>query len=58
MNTPRKLKPISHEDLQSAIRKFKQNGGIIKKLPDQPLAAVHIVGVKRGYMEAIPEGAA
>ncbi|MDH4224539.1 MAG: hypothetical protein OEW12_02705 [Deltaproteobacteria bacterium] len=26
---------ISHQDVMDAIRKFREEGGIIKKLPDQ-----------------------
>jgi len=55
MNTQRKTTPITHEELQAAIRKFQQAGGIITKLPDQPILEQQCVAVKWGYLEASPE---
>ena len=46
MTTKKEIKTISHEDLQAAIRKFKDNGGIIQKLPDQKSYTHKGVGVK------------
>lgn len=36
MRGHRKQQPeVTHEDLQQAIRRFKQRGGLVKKLPDE-----------------------
>jgi hypothetical protein len=44
MNTTRKAVQITHEELQLAIRRFQQNGGIIVKLPEQKAYAHQVVG--------------
>jgi hypothetical protein len=44
-------KTISQKDLQAAIRKFKENGGIIQKLPDQKSYTNQGVGVKWANVE-------
>lgn len=45
-------KTISHEELQAAIRKFQQSGGIIQKLPDQKSYSHQGVGVKFANVES------
>ena len=41
-----KGKKISEEELNSAIRKFLQEGGIIQKLPDQKNVNSQAVGMR------------
>ncbi|HEX7929232.1 MAG TPA: hypothetical protein VF678_16670 [bacterium] len=45
-------KTVSHEELQAAIRKFQQSGGIIQKLPDQKSYSHQGVGVKFANVES------
>jgi len=45
-------KKISNEELQAAIRKFQQNGGIIQKLPDQKGYSHQGVAVKFANVES------
>ena len=40
----KKQKNISEEELNRAVRKFIDSGGIIKKLPDQKSAQLNRVG--------------
>jgi hypothetical protein len=41
-------KQITHDQLEAAIRKFQNNGGMIRKLPDQKSFSSKLVGVKAG----------
>lgn len=52
MGAIRKAAPITHEELQIAIRKFQKSGGIIQKLPDQKACAPHAVGGKGDGVDA------
>jgi len=47
-----KAAPVTHEELQEAIRRFQMNGGIIHKLPDQKLAGHHAAASKEGLAES------
>jgi hypothetical protein len=51
MNAQHKPTLITHEELQAAIRKFQQAGGIITKLPDQPTHGQQSVAVKWGFLD-------
>lgn len=51
MSKMKESKTISHEELQAAIRKFKENGGIIEKLPDQKSYSHQGVSVKYSNVE-------
>lgn len=44
---------ISHEEVQRAIDKFKSQGGLIKRLPDQRAPARTLVGGKYAEFEVI-----
>jgi hypothetical protein len=52
MNTTRKPVQISHEELQVAIRRFQQNGGIIQKLPDQKPLSHQAVGSMESMLQS------
>jgi len=52
MGTTRKPVPITHDELQVAIRKFQKSGGIIQKLPDQKAYAHHAVGSQGDSVDA------
>ncbi|MBI3991966.1 MAG: hypothetical protein HY342_01725 [Candidatus Lambdaproteobacteria bacterium] len=46
-NNPKSKKTITQEDVAQAIKKFKANGGIIVKLPDQEFRSNKVVGSER-----------
>lgn len=56
MKAPKATKTVTHEQLQAAIRRFQENGGIIKKLPDQKSYTHQMVGMKWASLETF-EGA-
>lgn len=53
MKAPKDTKTVTHEQLQAAIRKFQENGGIIKKLPDQKSYTHQMVGTKWASLETL-----
>jgi hypothetical protein len=57
MSKPRAMKPITQEELQIAIRKFRKQGGIIRKLPDQKSIGQRAVSTKEGHAQAVPDAA-
>lgn len=57
MSKPSAIKPITQEELQTAIRKFKQEGGIIQKLPAQKSIGQQAVSMKEGHAEGLPDSA-
>jgi hypothetical protein len=46
---------ISHTDVSKAIQKFKRQGGLIRRLPDQVLPKGMLVGGKFAMYETIFE---
>ena len=46
---------ISHTDITKAIQKFKKEGGLIKRLPEQVVPKGILVGGKFGMFESIFE---
>lgn len=42
---------ITEEEVQAAIKKFLQSGGIINKLPDQKTVSARLVGKRWGSTE-------
>ena len=55
MATQRMTTPITHEELQAALRRFQKAGGIIRKLPDQPTLEQPSVAMKWGFLATQPE---
>ncbi len=51
----RKEQAISREQIQEALKRFQQQGGLAKKLPDQVTPARNLVGAKFGALEAVSE---
>ena len=50
-------KPIlSHGDISKALQKFKEQGGLIKRLPDQKVLKGTLVGGKFGVYESVFDG--
>lgn len=52
----KKQEPITHEDIQQALKKFHQNGGLIIRLPDEKKLPRHLVGSKWGTYDLVNEG--
>ena len=48
---------ISREEIQQALAKFKREGGLIKKLPDEPTPLHMLVGNKWAMYESPMEAA-
>jgi hypothetical protein len=48
---------LSHADVSKALMKFKQSGGLIKRLPDQVVPKSVMVGGKFSVYETVLEGA-
>jgi hypothetical protein len=49
-------KPVlSHADISKALQKFKEQGGLIKQLPEQRVLKGAMVGGKFGIYEAVFE---
>jgi hypothetical protein len=47
---------ISEEDIQQALVKFKTEGGLIKKLPDEVALRPLVIGRKYGTFEILFDG--
>jgi hypothetical protein len=52
MRASKQANTLTHEQLQAAIRKFQEQGGIIKKLPDQKTYTHQMVGMKWASLES------
>lgn len=49
-------KPVlTHSDIAKALQKFKEQGGLIKQLPDQKVLKGAMVGGKFGIYESVFE---
>ena len=46
---------IREEDIQKALKKFQESGGLIKRLPDQINPNRSLVGAKYGVYEAVED---
>lgn len=46
---------ISPEEVQQALKKFQEKGGLIKKLPDQVAIRSNMVGSKWAMFELVGE---
>ena len=53
MRKSNKKPTLSHADVQKALQKFKQQGGLIKRLPDQVVLKGALVGGKFGVYESV-----
>lgn len=54
----KKQQSVSELEIQEALRKFKERGGLIKKLPDEVVPSHNLVGSRWAQYEAIQEGGA
>lgn len=52
----RKQVTITHEDVQHAMRKFLDQGGLVKRLPDEVTPRGGRVGVQHAVYEDVVEG--
>jgi hypothetical protein len=46
---------VSHADVERAIRKFREEGGLIQRLPDELVAHRSLVGSRFGMYESVME---
>lgn len=46
---------VTEQEIQKALKKFKEQGGLIKKLPDEIVPNHNMVGAKWSMYEAIQE---
>ena len=46
---------ISEQEIQEALKKFKERGGLIKKLPDEVVPAHNLVGNRWAVYETIQD---
>ena len=46
---------ITEQEVQEALKKFKQHGGLIKKLPDEVVPSHNLVGSRWAVYEAIQD---
>ena len=53
MRKSNKKQQLSHVDITKALQKFKKDGGLIKKLPDQVVPRGVMVGGKFGVYESV-----
>jgi hypothetical protein len=53
MKTRKPAHSITHEDVQRAIERFKAQGGLIKRLPDEVVPPRTLVGTKWAEYEPI-----
>lgn len=44
--------PISQEEVEQAIQKFKASGGLVKQLPPEIAIRTHVVGSRWGSYES------
>ena len=54
----KKQQLISDMEVQQALQKFKEQGGLIKKLPDEVVPSHNMVGGRWAVYEAIQESGA
>jgi hypothetical protein len=53
MRKSNKKPTLSHSDISKALQKFKKQGGLIHKLPDQIVPKGVLVGGKFGVYETV-----
>ena len=53
MKKSNKKQQLNHADITKALQKFKKEGGLIKKLPDQVVPRGVMVGGKFGIYESV-----
>jgi len=53
MRKSNKKQQLSHVDITKALQKFKKDGGLIKKLPDQVVPRGVMVGGKFAVYESV-----
>jgi hypothetical protein len=53
MRKSTKKQQLSHPDITKALLKFKKQGGLIKRLPDQVVPKGVMVGGKFGVYESV-----
>ena len=44
-------RPITEKDIRNALRQFMEEGGLIRKLPDEVSPRVAMVGINHGMYE-------
>lgn len=44
---------VTHEDVQAALRKFEEKGGLIKRLPDEVTPRNSLVGSRWAVYESL-----
>ena len=49
----RKKEAITRDQVREAIKRFKKNGGLASKLPDQVTPSRNLVGAKFGALETV-----
>lgn len=49
----RKEETVTRDQVREAIKRFKKNGGLANKLPDQVTPARNLVGAKFGALETV-----
>ena len=55
MANKRSKQAVSRADVERAIRKFREQGGLIQRLPDEVVAPRSLVGSKFGMYESVVE---
>ena len=55
MANKRSKQTVSRVDFSRAIRKFREQGGLIERLPDEVVAPRSLVGSKFGMYESVVE---
>lgn len=58
MRKSNKKPTLSHADVQKALLKFKEQGGLIKRLPDQIVLKGALVGGKFAVYESVFDSSA
>jgi hypothetical protein len=53
MKKSNKKPQLSHTDIAKALQKFKEQGGLIKRLPEQKVLKGAMVGGKFGIYESV-----
>jgi hypothetical protein len=58
MRKSTKKPTLSHADVENAMHKFREQGGLIKRLPDQVVLKGAMVGGKFGVYEPVFDSSA
>ncbi len=45
---------ITEEEVKEAIKRFEENGGLIRQLPEEPTPRLNLVGKKYAVYERFP----